>query len=233
VIERLEGFIAERWAELVRLDGRAAQFDQPTTRPPFTDDEAKGFMRGIDAELFEIKAVTTKAGVPEMAYECAFCDIRQYLFADGAKTGKRTFSREFVPQWGAACDLITQHGWPVENVLVESDDLWGLDLVVFDRDRHEADRRPVIAGEVKSRVSDMQRQVEEMKQCGGLIHNVHRGWPGQPGRTAHNKCTSLLGLLTHQPLGRITFCFLPGPVASYPRPHVNQRRRPRRATPRT
>lgn len=108
VIERLEGFIAERWAELVLLDERAAQFDPPLPRPPFTEDETAGFMRGIDAGLFKITAVTTKVGIPEMAYECEFCDIRQYLFADGAKTGQRTFSREFVPQWAAACDLISE-----------------------------------------------------------------------------------------------------------------------------
>lgn len=205
VIERLEGFIAARWAELVRLDERAAQFDPPAPRPPFTEDEAAGFMRGIDAGLFKITAVATKAGVPEMAYDCAFCDIRQYLFADGAKTGKRTFGREFVPQWAAACDLITQHGWSIDNVLVESDDLWGLDLVVFDCDRHEPDRRPMIAGEVKSKVPDMQRQVEEMKQCCGLSPDVHRGWPGQPGRTAHKKCSSLLGLLDGESAGSLVF----------------------------
>jgi hypothetical protein len=110
-VPRLEEFIVERWAALGELDHRARDFEPPPANPPLDEDEADGFMRGIDAGLFAVGPRVTKAGVTEMGYLSDLCDISQDFFADGARTGRRTFSRESVSQWAAASDLITKFGW--------------------------------------------------------------------------------------------------------------------------
>jgi hypothetical protein len=195
--EWMQRFILERWDELGEIDRRAAVFSPPTARPPIEPDEAQGFMDGIEAGLFSVEPVSTKAGVPEMGYRSSLCDIQQHFFADGARTGKRSFSREAVSQWAAACDLINRWGWDPHAVQIESDDSYSLDFVGFDRDRHDSDRLPLLAGEAKASRSLLEQMIEEMTTCAGQAPESHRYWPRV--RTSHRKCSALRDMLELRP----------------------------------
>jgi hypothetical protein len=160
--------------------------------PPIAEDEARGFMRGLDHWLFASHVVHTAQGHHEIGYESAFCDVSQHLLTDGGLTGKRTLSRESIAQWAAACDLVLDHGWPKAAVQIESSERWDLDLLAYDRPRSDPGRVALLAGEAKAQPSVLTRLIKEMGECGGSRPQVHRDYPK---KTEHNKCLGVRRLL--------------------------------------
>jgi hypothetical protein len=78
--------------------------------------------------------------------------------------------------------------------LIESDDSFSLDFIGFDRDRHDAGRVALLAGEAKARGRLIDQLIEETTSCAGMTPECHRGWPKIA--TAHRKCVALLRMVS-------------------------------------
>jgi hypothetical protein len=175
-IEDLHEYISDKWRGYCAADPiRPAPYN---IRVPFTDWEARFFMRGLELGLFD---VTGSDGI--IIYGRLGGETKKNFFYP-RKPGN---CREAVTQFAAITELIEAYGYPAENVLAESvkrgkSQRYALDALVFECPRPrigyaDALWPPVsIAMEAKSnagQVKKLMRQIDECQQRGSHDNSVH------------------------------------------------------------
>lgn len=193
-VQRLQRYVTGLYAWLCQVDASARDWPCPAINPPFQVDEAEGFLRAIEGGLVCVAPQPRLSGGMEMTFLSPMSHVKGHFFSTLTKgSGKRGLSRESIAQYAAIADLVFIQGWPVNQIVVESQH-WELDFVVYDRERSDPRAQVVIFGEAKSRSDELDRLVAEMTECGGKSPEVH---PSPHARTKHNKCLGLLALPRH------------------------------------
>jgi hypothetical protein len=170
-IRELLGVIDERYAALCRVEPRVAAFSRPDFSPALQEDEAEGFVRGLEEALFSVRD-TGHFSSPMLPRPEKPQDQKTLNLFDtkNQASGERHLSREKLCQMAAAADLALRYDWPSSQIFIEPSNavISGLacavDIVVSD-----STGRRIIFGEVKKCARLVEELVRDVRDCG------HRG----------------------------------------------------------
>lgn len=164
-VKAAEDVIYTHYMHVCGISGRDAAAESLNISPAFDVTEARDFMQGLGADLFDIddEGYVQSCLLPSPSGKNTRQKMLQLFWR---KNGGRILFREGVCQLATVSSLVLTQGWDMGQVIMEpgvaefGDLAYGVDILIRDKDHGI-----VICGEVKKSAAEFEKLISGFKHC--------------------------------------------------------------------